>query len=204
MAKQFVYIGDPMCSWCWGFAPVLDKLLEAYPLALRTIVGGLRPGKAAQPLDDTLRSYLKNHWQQVEATSGQTFNYKSLDRENWIYDTEPAARAVVAMRQLAPEQEYPFFKLLQKAFYNDAVDITQPEVYPDLLDRFEVDADTFLGQMISSEIKEATYHDFALTQHLGIRGFPSLLLADGDELTMLSHGYKPFEQLSELVGGQLR
>ena len=203
MAKQFVYIGDPMCSWCWGFVPVLNELLGAYPLPLRTIVGGLRPGGAAQLLDDNLRSYLKQHWQQVEQVSGQPFNYQSLARENWRYDTELAARAVVTMRLLVPEQEFVFFKQLQQAFYADAIDITQSEVYPDLLNGFEVDAETFREQMLSDDIKEATYYDFALTQHLGIRGFPSLLLADGDELTMLSHGYRPFEELSDVVNAHL-
>lgn len=26
IAVEFVYVGDPMCSWCWGFAPALEKL----------------------------------------------------------------------------------------------------------------------------------------------------------------------------------
>ena len=25
----FLYLGDPMCSWCWGFAPVLERLPTA-------------------------------------------------------------------------------------------------------------------------------------------------------------------------------
>ena len=25
-----IYIGDPMCSWCYGFAPEMDKILEAF------------------------------------------------------------------------------------------------------------------------------------------------------------------------------
>ena len=23
---HFIYFADPMCSWCWGFAPVIEKI----------------------------------------------------------------------------------------------------------------------------------------------------------------------------------
>ena len=36
---ELIYVGDPMCSWCWGFAPVAQALVEqaraaGVPLAL--------------------------------------------------------------------------------------------------------------------------------------------------------------------------
>ena len=27
---QFVYFADPMCSWCYGFAPVIAALAERF------------------------------------------------------------------------------------------------------------------------------------------------------------------------------
>lgn len=24
--EEIIYVGDPMCSWCWGFAPEFQKL----------------------------------------------------------------------------------------------------------------------------------------------------------------------------------
>lgn len=40
--KEIIYIGDPMCSWCWGFSPVLDQIRETYGAMapVRVIVGG--------------------------------------------------------------------------------------------------------------------------------------------------------------------
>ena len=29
--KTLYYVADPMCSWCWGFQPVLEKVKEAVP-----------------------------------------------------------------------------------------------------------------------------------------------------------------------------
>lgn len=28
MASRLLYVMDPMCSWCWGFAPVAEALVE--------------------------------------------------------------------------------------------------------------------------------------------------------------------------------
>ena len=192
-----------MCSWCWGFAPVLDQLLETNTLPLRIVIGGLRPGAAAQQLDETLRSHLTQHWKHVEQASGQTFNYQTLERENWLYDTELAAKAIVAMRTLEPEYEYPFFKHLQEAFYKDAIDITDSSVYEQLLEPYPIDPNSFISHMLSEEIKHHTYQDFALTRHLGIHGFPSLLFGYKDDLVILSRGYQAFERLNSLLESQL-
>ena len=40
---EFIYVGDPMCSWCWGFAPVLERMTEVYEIPIRVVVGGISP-----------------------------------------------------------------------------------------------------------------------------------------------------------------
>ena len=49
-----ISVGDPMCSWCWGFAPEIDSLADDYPVDV--VVGGLRPGHMAQTLEDRMAS----------------------------------------------------------------------------------------------------------------------------------------------------
>jgi putative protein-disulfide isomerase len=58
---ELVYVGHPMCSWCWGFAPVLERLIDALRVPIAVIVGGLRPGPAAAPLDDRMGTSLARH-----------------------------------------------------------------------------------------------------------------------------------------------
>lgn len=41
------YVGDPMCSWCWGISPVVKKLAEyceQHGLSFVMTMGGLRAG----------------------------------------------------------------------------------------------------------------------------------------------------------------
>ena len=94
MIHEIIYIGDPMCSWCWGFAPVLDEMLDRHGqhAELKIIVGGLRPGTTS-PMDESDKSTIRSHWEHVNEASGQPFDYAFFDRDGFVYDTEPAARA---------------------------------------------------------------------------------------------------------------
>src|SRR5690606_34435684 len=94
MSQRLIYIMDPMCSWCWGFAPVLDALQSAHPqLPLHLVVGGLRPG-VTDPLSEATRRTLGEHWQAVGRTSGQPLLTPDALPDGFIYNTEPACRAL--------------------------------------------------------------------------------------------------------------
>ena len=198
---EIIYIGDPMCSWCWGFAPVLDEMIANYGdvADFRIIVGGLRPGKWAQLMDKKTKEEIRSHWQHVEEASGQPFDYGFFEREDFLYDTEPAARAVVAIRTIAPEKEFTFFKSLQKGFYSQNLDITLEEKYLALLEEQRIDEEEFFEKLHSDSNLEATHQDFSAAGQMGIRGFPAVVLRRGDELALLTSGYQPYRNLASLI-----
>ncbi len=198
---SFVYVGDPMCSWCWGFAPVVSDLEEELDIPVRVVVGGLRPGPAAEPLDDQLGRFLEHHWEQVEELSGQPFNREFLrEREGWIYDTEPACRAVVAVRDLKPEAALPFFARLQEAFYVENRDVTAGDVLADVADEAGLDRAGFAERFHSEEIRQQTAGDFRWARARGVTGFPTLLLEDGDVLYLVTRGYAPLDPIRDAIG----
>jgi putative protein-disulfide isomerase len=201
---EFLYVGDPMCSWCWGFAPVLEAMAERYTIPIRTIVGGLRPGPSAEPLDEITRRTLAEHWHHVEEASGQPFDRRALDREDWIYDTELGAIGVVTMRHLNEAQTFSFFKRLQRAFYAENIDITDPAVYPGLIGEFDVDGAEFMELLGTEEMKQAAWGDFELARRLSVTGFPSLLLRMDDDYLVVTRGYLPWETLEPALTGWLR
>ena len=204
-SAEFIYVADPMCSWCWGFSPVFDGIRAEFGdrMSYRLIMGGLRPGPMAQVLDDGMRSSLSHHWDAVAERSGQPFNSAGLDREGWLYDTEPPARAVVTVRELSPEHEIEFFQTMQHAFYADAVDIVDPDSYPDLLAGIGVDPSGFRMRFDSPEMKAATQADYRHARELGIGGFPSVVVRKGDELALLTRGWAPLDRLVPALAGWL-
>jgi len=193
---EFIYVGDPMCSWCWGFAPVLERMEEIYEIPIRVVVGGLRPGPEAQELDDRVAMTLAHHWEQVEHASGQPFDHGFLERrDGWVYDTETPAIAVAAMRELNPDETLRFHSRLQRAFYAEGIDITDRSRYPELLDGFDVDRDKFLEMLGSDEMRKAAWRDFSEARALGANGFPTLLVRDGEEYGIVTRGYLSADRL---------
>lgn len=202
---RLVYIGDPMCSWCWGFAPVLERLVARHDLDLTIVVGGLRPGPAAQAVDSELKRFLLHHWDAVASVSGQAFDRAALEARpsDWLYDTKPAGVAVVAMREIDPTKELAFFSRLQRAFYADGVDITDPVAFGPLASEVGIDPDTFNRQYALTGSGGTVAEDFAEARRLGASGFPTTLLQLEGRLRMLAAGYQPYEQVDQILHAAL-
>jgi len=206
-----ILIADPMCSWCYGFAPELDALQQGLPeVPVEIVVGGLRTHR--QALDDQGRRQLLSHWQQVQTATGLPFCSTALDAEGFIYDTEPACRAVVTARQLAPQTSLPVLHAIQQAFYAEGRDVTQAEIVAEISAQamtsagHAVDAAQFQRAWASKEMIEATQADFTLTRNWGVEGFPTLVLERGRELDLVISGFAAMpvlvERLEALVDQQ--
>ena len=98
-SPRLIAFVDPMCSWCYGFAPVLEAIAKHYgaSLPIHLVMGGLRPG-TTEPMTDKMKTMIREHWEHVHTASGQPFDMAFFDRTSFTYDTDPAARAVVLMR----------------------------------------------------------------------------------------------------------
>lgn len=185
---SLVYVADPMCSWCYGFAPQLGRVREAFPqLPLQLVMGGLRQDD--RPMDERLRAHLRHHWSEVASRSGQPFDLSWLEREDFVYTTEPACRAVITVREREPRLSLPMFSAIQRAFYAQGRDVTRAEVLGDLAEEVGVPRPDFEAAFDSPELREATLDDVALVQRWGIGGFPTLIAAREGEGQMVAPGY---------------
>lgn len=197
---SLLYIADPMCSWCYGFAPSLAAARARWPaLPLQLLMGGLRP--AGEPLDAHLRASIQHHWAQVAERSGQPFSPLGLEREGWLYTTEPACRAVVTVREHWPEHAPGVFHAIQCAFYAQGQDVTDGDTLRALAQASGVDGQAFQRHFASAASAEVTARDFASAQRLGVRGFPTLLaLRAGQAHTVAPGWLGPVDLLDRLEG----
>ena len=202
MSTRLLYVMDPMCSWCWGFAPIVEALVEqaqAAGVELHLVVGGLRTGGAAS-LEPATRRYILEHWQAVTAATGQPFTLEGALPDGFVYDCEPACRAVVAARSLAPDCAWKLVKLIQQAFYVQGRDVTQASVLAELAETAGLPRIEFAAAFDSAEQHAATAADFTWVQDLGIAGFPTLLAERDGQLALLTNGYQALGPVSDLLG----
>ena len=200
---NLIYIADPMCSWCYGFAKTIEDLLAApgdtAPLNLALVMGGLRP-YTTEPMAPGRADEIFGHWAHVHEASGQPFApapNTALHLPGFIYDTEPASRAVVAVRTLWPQHGWKFLHAVQKAFYAEGRNVTQPEVLADVAEAQGLPRAAFAMAFASQQVRDATRADFTQSQQWGIRGFPALVLDQGERLQLVCQGYLPTAALRE-------
>ena len=206
--NSLVYVGDPMCSWCYGFGVPLQKLLQQLPgVPLAMVLGGLRAYNQ-EVMPDALKSTLHHHWSEVTKRSGKPFGSGQFDREGYIYDTEPACRAVVTIRTHAAEHTLAMYHAVQHAFYAAGRDITQTsvlaDVWQELVDSKRIgdvkfSKDAFVTAFDSDSIKAQTRNDFAMVQQWGIRGFPALIAVVNGEAQLVANGYMEVDEMLQRV-----
>lgn len=199
-APTLWYFADPMCSWCWGFAPVIDAIREHSRgrLKVALILGGLRPGTTVA-MQAKERADILHHWHEVHAMTGQPFRFDDALAEGFVYDTEPASRAVVAMAQLDQEAVFPLFQAIQAAFYAEGRDVTQPRQLAELAASLGADKADFMAAFESAGAREKTRANFQMARRLGVRGFPTVVLQQDGRHQLLNSGYRPWAELQPAI-----
>jgi putative protein-disulfide isomerase len=194
------YFADPMCSWCWGFSPVIESVRETYrpKLKIALVLGGLRPGETA-PMTPAGREEILHHWHQVHERTGQAFRFEGALPDGFVYDTEPPSRAVVVVGGLAPDLVFPLFRAIQHAFYAEGRDVTRSPVLAELASTLGVERGRFIQAFESDEARARTLAHFRHARRAGVRGFPALILQKGEQLHQIANGCLPLETVLKSI-----
>jgi putative protein-disulfide isomerase len=158
-------------------------------------MGGLRAGNttAMRPED---KAYIREAWTRVGAASGQAFDFTFFDRETFVYDTEPACRAVVTARRLLPKLALPFLARVSQAFYAENRDMTSSEEIAAVAEEAGFDRQAFHEAFLAADTRNETFRDFLAAQELGIRGFPTLVAgSEAKGYALVTNGFRPLDDL---------
>jgi len=177
------YAHDPMCSWCWGFAPTWRRVRERLPVGVRVrrLLGGLAPDTET-PMPAEMRRHLQATWKRIqERIPGTEFNFDFWRLCEPRRATWRACRAVIAARFQDPAVEEPMIARIQSAYYLEA---RNPSDAP-VLGRLAADLDCH----VQTHCSESDWqHAYVLERH-GMKDTDSLdrfgLLTDK---TILAHG----------------
>jgi putative protein-disulfide isomerase len=193
--RHLLYIADPMCSWCYGFAPVVEALADHFKerLPVRVMVGGLRAGNT-RAMGDEDKTYIRNAWTKVSAATGRPFDHAFFEREGFVYDTEPACRAVVTARALEPQRALAFKGRISQAFYAANRDMTSTDEIVRVANEAGFDGAMFRAAFEQPDIRNETFRDFLTAKQMGVEGFPCLVAgSEADGYAMVTHGYRPLD-----------
>lgn len=191
------YFADPMCSWCWGFSPVIAEIKKNYAdkIKIALVMGGLQAGETAV-LSDSSREEIFHHWHQVKEKSGQIFSFDGALPEGFIYNTEPACRAVISVGLLDASKTFEYFTAVQAAFYTKTQDVTQTDCLEQLAVECGLNAEEFLTLFRDKKQHDSAQNSFQFAKKAGVQGFPTLILNIEQQLHVITRGYQDYQGIS--------
>ncbi len=187
------YLFDPLCGWCYGASPVIERLGQQSGVHLELAPTGLFAGAGGRSMDAAFADYAWSNDQRIEKLTGQRFTeaYRTqvLGKPGSRFDSAATTLALTAVALSDAARELDTLKLLQGARYVHALDTSAGPVVEKLLrdaglsaaaDRLAA-GDAELTAANAARIRTAQ----ALMQTLRTQGVPALVITDGQGRRLL-------------------
>lgn len=205
----FYHAHDPMCSWCWGFAPSWDRLNTALrdeygdQLEVRYLLGGLAPD-SDQPMPLEMQQYLQQTWRTIQQhIPGTEFNFDFWQDCQPRRSTWPACRAIIAARQQGTEHHASMTSAIQRAYYLNARNPSDIETLVVIAGEIGLDTKRFEVDLASEEVQAQHQQEMRLLPQLGIQGFPGMAIVLGDRVYSVPVDYVDENKMLKKVAAVL-
>jgi putative protein-disulfide isomerase len=140
-------------------------------------------------MTDEIKEYVKHHWHEVATRTGAKINFDFWDKHTPTRSTYQACRAVIAASLQGEENRVVMLEALQKAYYQQARDVTVDETLVEVAGEIGVDAEQFKDDLNSEQVEKLFQKDLQFKNIFGIQGFPTLVMQKDDSYYALTIGY---------------
>ncbi|MBT5331336.1 MAG: DsbA family protein [Porticoccaceae bacterium] len=191
---QLVYCYDPMCSWCWGFAPTWDNLqgelaplVENGELVIKPLLGGLaRDSEDPMPAD--MQKMLQATWQRIESQLGTEFNHNFWTDCQPRRSTYPACRACLVARDHGVEAEMTL--AIQKAYYLEATNPSDLDTLNNCARAIGLSVESFSASMRKTKESGRLEQEIREARKMGLNSFPSFAVVSADRIVPINLNYQ--------------
>lgn len=189
---RLLYAFDAYCGWCWGFRGALDAFHAAHPeLPVDVVSGGLFVGDGRRPLRDL--TFIPDANRRLTETTGATFGagYEALLSSDFTPDSTMAAAGFAALRAQDPTRGVELAGRVQAAFFRDGLSLNEAATFRGIARDAGLDPDRVPDPLDPASAQA----DFLLARRLGIGGYPTVVLVDGQQGWLLARGAAPLADL---------
>ncbi|MDX5419216.1 MAG: DsbA family protein [Hymenobacteraceae bacterium] len=197
-SPRLIYVTNPMCAWCYGFTAVVRRLRALWQgrLKVQVLFGDLH-AHTEVPLSQSEKEQLAVSWHQVQERTYLPFDYRFFRQHEFVYNTEPACRAMLCVRLLRPVLTLEVLRAMHSAFYADGLDLRNPMVLARLVGMFGISENLFLTLFESEEIMQQMEDEFGYVDDIGADSFPSVFLLTNHGIRPIAKGYTELDELEQ-------
>lgn len=181
------YLFDPLCGWCYGAAPVLERLAADDDLVITYLPTGLFAGQGARAMDKAFAAFAWHNDERIAERTGQPFSAAYRDRVLGLpgrFDSGPATLALTAVALTAADREAEALRAIQAARFVQGRDITDLAVLTETLRELElVEAADRLARpddALRTTCQARINRGQAAMRQFGANGVPALIAGSGD------------------------
>ncbi|MEJ8803320.1 DsbA family protein [Pontibacter sp. H249] len=197
-SPRLIYVTNPMCAWCYGFTAVVRRLRALWQgrIKVKVLFGDLN-AHTTTPLTREEKDQLALSWHLVQERTYLPFDYRFFKEQEFVYNTEPACRAMLCVRLLRPVLTLEVLRAMHSAFYADGLDLRNPMVLARIVGMFGISENLFLTLFESEEIMQQMEDEFGYVDDIGADTFPSLFLLTNHGSEQISRGYLDINELEQ-------
>lgn len=163
------------------------------------LLGGLAPD-TDEPMPETTREYVQNHWRTIEArVPGTRFNYDFWKECQPRRATWPACRAIIAARNQGEHYDDLMTMAIQKAYYLQAQNPSENDTLVQLAAGIGLDTAQFKRDLDAPATMHVLQQEIAEARQLGLDRFPSLALVDKDNRVDIPVDYLRITSMHEII-----
>ena len=187
--NKLYYVYDPMCSWCWGFKSIWEKIEQTLSgeVEIVYLLGGLAPD-SDQPMPAAMQQQIAAHWHKIENLLGTEFNHEFWTSNTPRRATYPACRAILAAR--AQQAEKQMLTAIQHAYYLQARNPSDDVVLIDLANQLSLDTAKFTTDLLCETTQQALLTEIQFARSIGGNSFPSLFVQTSTGITPIPIDYQ--------------
>ena len=195
------YVHDPMCSWCWAFAPVLKEFLARLPetIEVRRLLGGLAPD-TDEPMPEDLREMVQGSWRRIQQHVPDTeLNFAFWTECKPRRSTYASCRAVIAARRQGTGYESLMNTAIQRAYYTQARNPSDEDTLVALAGEVGLDVPAFVEALHSLSVHEELTREIEQAREMDIDSFPALAYVDARGVRPIAVDYRDPEPMLRMV-----
>jgi len=198
MVHTLYYVYDPMCAWCYAFAPTFEKVKEelASNIKIVYVPGGLAP-HTSEPMPQNMREKIESIWYQIEEVVGTKFNHDFWSECTPRRSTYLACQATLAAKNQGKEEE--MIHAIQQAYYRRAMNPSDEETMIELAKELKLDIQLFKNTLNSEETIKNFTEKMNLRRKLNLNSFPSLAIKYKKEIYPINIKYNNPKTILEQI-----